>query len=115
MGSGYQIDVVGSLFLKTQENLCQPFRGEFFAQSFLTDLIILAETAFQTAAGEEHRAASSGAAECRALPSGEEQHGQHRMAAFSPQNPALSFRFIPQFLGQSLQWVISSKEFSGII
>ena len=68
MGSGYQIDVVGALFLKTQENLCQPFRGEFFAQSFLTDLIILAETAFQTAAGEEHSAASSGAADTGLFP-----------------------------------------------
>ena len=45
MGAGDQIDVVGSLFLKAQENDRKLFISYLFAESLMADGKILAETA----------------------------------------------------------------------
>lgn len=68
VGGGYQIDVVGALILQLQENVGKLVYREFFSVKFLTDLVILAETAAQSTAGKEQSAASAEAADTRFFP-----------------------------------------------
>ena len=68
MGSGNQIDIVGALFLKFQENFCQTFYGNLFTEIVMTEGVILAKYAFQVAAGKEDRSAASGAADAWFFP-----------------------------------------------
>ena len=63
-----QIDVVGTLLLQIQENLCQMFHADLLAKALGADGIVLAEAAFEGAAGKEHRAAALCAADAWLLP-----------------------------------------------
>jgi hypothetical protein len=59
LGGSDKINVLGSLFLKSQQDFFQTLLREDFSQTFLTDGIVLAVAAFQCTAGEEDGAASA--------------------------------------------------------
>ena len=65
---GDEVDVVGTLPLQVEEDLRQVLHRDLFAETLGTDGIILAEAAFQGAAGEEHGSAAAGAADAGFLP-----------------------------------------------
>ena len=68
MSGSYQINVMSPLLLKAEKNLSQFFRRKLLSRTFLTDLIVLAETASQITAGKEYCAASTGTADTGLLP-----------------------------------------------
>src|SRR5699024_9945813 len=86
VGPGYQIDIMGSLFLEIQKDPGQLFRRNLFTQSFLADLVILTVTAFQRAAGKEYSSASSGAADTWLLPVVESSAGTSYPILFSAES-----------------------------
>ena len=50
-----KIDVVGSLRLQVQKDLGQALYGDLLTQPLGADGVVLAEAAFEGAAGKEHR------------------------------------------------------------
>ena len=71
-----QIDVVGTLGLQIEENFSQMLHADLLAQPLGADGIVLAEAAFEGAAGKEHRAAALCAADAGLLPESAGQRGR---------------------------------------
>ena len=63
-----QIDVVGSLCLQAEKDFGQMLHADLLAQPFGADGEVLAEAALEGAAGKEHGAAATGAADAGLLP-----------------------------------------------
>ena len=68
MGGSDQIDIVGALFLETEENVSQFLFCHFFSRSLAADLIILTENTAKSASAEKYGAASLCTADGRFFP-----------------------------------------------
>ena len=68
LGSSHQIDIVRALCLQFQKNFLQTRFGNIFSKAFAADLVVLAETAAQRAAGKKDGTASVKTADTRFLP-----------------------------------------------
>ena len=83
-----QIDVVGTLRLQVQKDFCQMFNGDLPAEAFGADGIILAEAAFEGAAGEKHRAAAPCTADAGLFPVVQGRTGGFQGAACTAESGA---------------------------
>ena len=69
---------MGSLFLKLQEDISQTLCSDGNAEALTADLIILAETASERAAGEEYGTAAVNSADARLFPGVKSSSGGYR-------------------------------------
>ena len=68
MGGGDQIDIMGSLTLQFQKNFTESLCGNIFAIVFVAQFVVLAENAFESAAGKEYGSAAVGSTDARFFP-----------------------------------------------
>ena len=70
---------MGSLCLQFEEDISQTFCSDGNAEALTADLIILAETASESAAGEEYGTAAVNSADAGLLPEVKSGSGGHRL------------------------------------
>ncbi len=68
LGGSYEIEIVRTLFLKLEKNVCQLFFRDFFSKSLAADGIILAITTAQSTAAEKNCSASVSSADAGFFP-----------------------------------------------
>lgn len=68
LGGSDQIDVMGALLLQAEEDIGQSAYAQLLSQIFLTDGMVLAETAAQGASAEKYGSTAPGSADAGLLP-----------------------------------------------
>lgn len=81
MGGRNKIDIVRTLGDKLVIDFLQAFVGNFLAEAFTADVIVLAENTVQVAAGKENRTAAFSAADDGLIPHMQAGAGNNRSEA----------------------------------